>query len=149
MEHDGAGGFSEGEPVSLLQVRSEANLAAAHHLGGHSDQKCMKECVTKGALCKGIFIAQAGAHDCHMVLEKSNAKGEKMAHGEGHETTSGAANVAYHNSPNPNVKDEQFAPLQPAARSRKAVKAKQAAGAKAAAKKEADAGKGAGVLSPK
>lgn len=149
LQHDGVGGFSEGEPVSLLQVRSGANLAAAHHLGGNSDHKCMKECVTKGALCKGIFIAQAGGHDCHMVLERSNPKGAKMAHGAGHETTSGAANVAYHNSPNPNVKDEQFSPLQPKATSHKAVKAKQAAGAKAAAKQEVAAGKGAGVLKPK
>ena len=60
-----------------------------------------------------------------------------------------AANVAYHNSPNPNVKDEQFSPLQPKATSHKAVKAKQAAGAKAAAKQEVAAGKGAGVLKPK
>ena len=119
--------------MSMLQVQSGARLAAAHHLGGKSDSKCMKECATKGAVCKGIFIAVAGAHDCHMVMEKSSTTGKKMAHGAGHETTSGAANVAYHNSPNPNVKDEQFSALEPAARTRKAVKAKQAAGAKAAA----------------
>jgi len=41
---------------------------------GQNDQKCMKDCVSKGPGCKGIFIeakTASSSSNCHMVMEKN------------------------------------------------------------------------------